>query len=93
MTRVASRTGARSGSGASYSVHAESDRMRNESVFTLHPTGQSACTLTLVFSGEPATTASCATAATVGRLFVGQTRKALEKDLADIAAAAEAQAV
>ncbi len=78
--------------GASYSVLAASHGMRYESVFTLQPTGESACRLTMTFRGEPTSAASRAIAATVGRLFLGQTRKALEKDLADIAAAAEAQA-
>jgi hypothetical protein len=65
--------------------------VRYESTFTLQPTGVEQCTLTMVFSGEPTSTMSRATAATIGRLFVGQTRQALERDLADIAAAAEAR--
>jgi carbon monoxide dehydrogenase subunit G len=79
--------------GTSYSVVAASHGMHYESVFTLQPSGAAGCRLTMTFSGEPTTAASRAMAATVGRLFTGQTRKALEKDLADIAAAAEARAV
>lgn len=79
--------------GTSYSVIAASRGMRYESTLTLQPTSADACTLTMVFAGEPTSAVSRAMAATIGRLFVGQTRKALEKDLADIASAAEARAV
>ena len=78
--------------GASYSVVAASHGMRYESTFTLQPTSADACTLIMVFEGEPTSAVSRAMAATIGRLFVGQTRKALAKDLEDIAAASEAQA-
>jgi carbon monoxide dehydrogenase subunit G len=79
--------------GTGYSVVAASHGMRYESTFTLQPTGPDGCVLTMVFAGEPTSTASRAMAATIGRLFVGQTRKALVKDLDDIAAAAEGRAV
>ena len=43
------------------------------------------------FRGEPGGTVSKVFASTVGKLFESGTRKAIEQDLADIAAAAEAQ--
>ncbi len=77
--------------GTSYTVIAASHGMLYESIFTIQPRGADTCTLTMLFGGEPTSTMSRAMAVTIGRLFAGQTRKALEKDLADIATAAEAR--
>lgn len=75
--------------GRSYSVVAASHGARYESGFDVTPVGDAACQLRMTFSGEPTTSAGRLMAATVGRLFAGATRKAVEADLADIAAAAE----
>lgn len=78
--------------GRSYRTEAASHGMNYESMMEVVPVGDSACTLTMRFAGEATSTTSKVMGATIGRLFVGSTRKALAKDLADIAAAAEAQA-
>lgn len=75
--------------GRAYTVVAESGGTRYASTLVVVPEGAAACTLTMTFGGQPTSTASRIMAATVGRLFIGATRKALEKDLADIARAAE----
>jgi len=47
--------------------------------------------ITMDFRGEPQTALTKVMDATVGRLFIGATRKALAKDLDDISVAAEAE--
>ena len=76
--------------GRSYTVLAESHGTRYESTFEVIPAGEHACVLRMTFAGEPTSPVSRVMSATVGRLFAGATRKAVEQDLADIAAAAEA---
>lgn len=58
------------------------------SVIRVEPKGKS-CTVAWEFGAEPQST-SARLMSLVGRLFEGQTRKALMADLDDIAAAAEA---
>lgn len=78
--------------GRSYTVVAESRGTAYESTFELTPTGADSATLHLSFEGRPQATTGKLLDATIGRLFLPMSRKALEKDLADIAAAAEARA-
>ncbi len=77
--------------GRSYSAVAASHGARYDSTLTVEPDGASASTLTMTFRGEPTSTGGRIMAATVGRLFLGASRKALAKDLSDIAAAVEAR--
>jgi len=78
--------------GRSYTVVADSSGMTFESTLEVLSAGDHVCILRMTFSGEPRTTVSRVMSATVGRMFLGATRKAAEQDLADIAAAAEAGA-
>ncbi len=77
--------------GKSYTVAAESAGAAYESTFHVTPSGAAASTLTLSFEGRPQSTSKKVLSATVGRLMGPATRKALAKDLADIAAAAESR--
>ena len=74
--------------GRSYTVEADGRGAHYRSVLTVDPSGPGTL-LSMSFGGEPTGMASRIMAATVGRLFEGATRKAFERDLADIAAAAE----
>lgn len=76
--------------GRSYDVVAESHGSRYESSLTVVPSVSGSCVLTMTFQGVPTSTASRVLGATLGRLLVAPTRKAIERDLADLAAAAEA---
>jgi uncharacterized membrane protein len=76
--------------GRAYTVTAASHGTRYESAFEVIPAGDHACILRMTFAGEPTSAVSRVMSATVGRMFAGATRKAVEQDLADIAAAAEA---
>lgn len=78
--------------GRSYTVVADSRGAAYQSRFELTPTGADSCTLALCFEGQPQGAGGRVLAATVGRLFLPMERKALERDLADIATAAEARA-
>jgi hypothetical protein len=78
--------------GRSYTVVADSAGTHFESTLEVIPAGDHMCILRMTFSGEPRSVVSKVMSATVGRMFVGATRKAAEQDLADIAAAAEAGA-
>lgn len=79
--------------GRSYTVEADSGGTHYRSVLTVEPaaTGATGATITMTFGAEQSG-GRIATflSATVGRLFQGPTRKALQQDLDDIAAAAEA---
>lgn len=75
--------------GRSYTVVADSGGAKYVSTLAVVPEGDLSCSLSMTFRGEPTSTAGRVMAATVGRLFIGATRKALETDLADIARAAE----
>jgi uncharacterized protein YndB with AHSA1/START domain len=75
--------------GRSYRVVAENHGTRYESTMAVRPQGEDDAVLSMTFSAEATSLASKVMSTTVGRLFVGSTRKALEQDLADIASAAE----
>lgn len=75
--------------GRAYTVGAESNGAVYESVLSVEPTGESDCTVAMTFDAEPQTTHAKLMTATIGRAFKGATRKALAKDLDEIAAAAE----
>lgn len=77
--------------GRSYVVEARSHGAVYRTSQRIEPVGN-ASLLTMTFSGMPTGGFSRIMAATVGRLFVGATKKAFARDLADIAAAAEAAA-
>lgn len=76
--------------GRSYTVEADSGGTHYRSVLTVEPSASGA-TITMTFGAEQ-TGGRIASflAMTVGRLFQGPTRKALQQDLDDIAATAEA---
>ena len=76
--------------GCSYDVEAESHGVRYLSTHTVEALGDGRCRLSMTFGAEPQGTMARVMAATMGRLFVGATKKALRRDLDDIAAAAEA---
>lgn len=74
--------------GRSYVVEATSGRTHYRSEFGVAPDGQGTV-VTMTFAGEPSGIGGKIMVATLGRLFVGQTRKALAQDLEDIARASE----
>jgi len=73
--------------GLRYATSAESHGSKYFSEIRVDPT-DTGCVLSMSFRAEPQTAITKIMSATVGRLFMGATRKAFEKDLADIAAAA-----
>ena len=75
--------------GRRYATAAESHGSKNFSEVSVEPT-DGGCRITTGFRGEPQSTLAKVMDVTVGRLFMGATRKALARDLADIGAAAEA---
>lgn len=75
--------------GRAYTVEADSAGTHYQSVLTVEPTGPAACRLSMSFDAQPAGAAAKVLAATLGKLFERATRKALQADLDDIAAAAE----
>lgn len=75
--------------GVRYSTSAESHGLKYFSEIRIDPT-DAGSRLTISFRGEPQTTFATIMDVTIGRLFMGATRKAFAKDLADIAAAADA---
>ena len=75
--------------GRSYTVEAESTGARYVSTFLVEA-HESGSRLTMSFSGTPKGIVGRMLAATVGRLLAGTTTKAIQQDLEDIAAAAEA---
>lgn len=74
--------------GRSYTVESTSRGVHYTSIMKVEPRGDGT-TLAWEFGAE-ATSTSAKLMAIVGKLFEGSTRKALAKDLDDIAAAAEA---
>ena len=76
--------------GRSYTVAAESLGEGFRSVITVDPSPIGSV-ITMSFSAEPAGTVSKVLAGTVGKLFEGGTRKALVRDLEDIAEVAESE--
>ncbi len=75
--------------GRSYTIEADGRGAHYVSVVTVEPIGEKRSNLSMSFAGEPQGIGSKLLAATVGKLFEGATRKALQSDLDDIARAAE----
>ena len=75
--------------GVSYSTAAQSHGSNYFSQLRVQPLA-SGCRLTMEFRGEPQTAFTKIMDRTLGRFFIGTTKKALAKDLDDIAGAAEA---
>ena len=78
--------------GRAYTVEADSRGTNYRSVIRVEPDGAGS-RLSMTFEAEPSGAVAKLMAATIGRLFEGSTRKALQRDLDDIAAAAEAAAL
>ncbi len=74
--------------GRSYTVESRSRGMHYRSTMSVDPVAEGRSRLSMTFAGEPAGAVSKMLAATIGRLFVGATRRALQQDLDDIAEAA-----
>ena len=75
--------------GRSYVVEANSHGAEYRTTQSVEPDGDGGSVLSMSFSGNPTGTMAKVMSATIGRFFVNATRKAFEKDLADIASAAE----
>lgn len=75
----------------SYVVEADAHGAHYRSTMSAAPAGDGA-TITMSFGAEPTGTVARILGATLGKLAVGATRRALQQDLDDIAAAAEARA-
>ena len=75
--------------GKSYTVEAESLGARYRSVISVAATPGGSM-ITMTFGAEPSGAVSKVLAGTIGKLFEGGTRKALVRDLDDIAVVAEA---
>ena len=76
--------------GRSYVVEAGRASVLYRSTLTVDALDEGRSRLSMSFGAEPKSMAARVLAATVGRLFVGATKKALRRDLDDVAAAAEA---
>ncbi len=77
--------------GESYVVEADSNGAHYRSVFTVEADGNDVSTIRMTFAGEPKGVVSQVMAATIGRLFMPATRKVMQVDLDELAAAAEAR--
>lgn len=75
--------------GQSYTVEADGQGAHYTSTLAVQPGVAGGSRLVMTFGAQPQGMFAKVMAATVGRLLMGATRKALEQDLADIAAAAE----
>ena len=75
--------------GRSYTVVAHSAGTDYRSTLAVTASGDHGSLLRMTFSGEPTSAVSRVMSATIGRLFLGATRAAVEQDLSDIASAAE----
>ena len=76
--------------GESYAVQADPDGSNYRSVMAVGATGDETSIVSMTFSANPKGILAKLLAATIGRLFIGSTKKAIAADLDDIAAAAEA---
>ncbi|MFP4310541.1 MAG: SRPBCC family protein [Nitriliruptoraceae bacterium] len=74
----------------SYTVVAGDAATTYTSTITVEPRGAEGCLLSMTFAGSSSGLVARVLAATVGRAFAGATRRALEQDLDDLAARAEA---
>lgn len=77
--------------GSSYVVEADSNGAAYRSEVRVESDGTDVSTIRMHFAATPHGLFNQALAATVGRAFQGATRRALQVDLDDIAAAAEAR--
>lgn len=77
--------------GRSYVVEAESRGAHYRSELGVEPTSDGASRLWMTFGAEPDGLIGRIMGATLGRLFEGATRRMLERDLDDLAGAAERQ--
>jgi len=77
--------------GRSYDVESDSHGTRYFSTTSVLPDGDG-CVLRMAFRGEAQNTLSKVMGATLGRLFEGPTRRAIQQDLRDIAAEAQRRA-
>ncbi|MEX2250968.1 MAG: SRPBCC family protein [Acidimicrobiia bacterium] len=75
--------------GRSYTVEADNLGANYRSVISVEP-GPAGSVITITFGAEATSTVSKVVAGTIGKLFEGGTRKAMAKDLDDIAVVAEA---
>jgi len=73
----------------SYTVVAVNGSTTYTSTVSVEPVGAERCLLRMSFAGSSSGLIGRLLAATVGRLFAGATRRALEQDLVDLAAEAE----
>jgi len=73
----------------SYTVVAMNGSTTYTSTVSVEPVGAERCLLRMSFAGSSSGLIGRLLAATVGRLFAGATRRALEQDLVDLAAEAE----
>ncbi len=78
--------------GRSYTAEAQHGQVHYTSILRVAPTGDDSCVLSMHFDAEAGGFLNKTLGAVVGRLMVGSTRKLMQQDLADIAAAAEQQA-
>ena len=74
--------------GSSYTVESRATGTTYRSVISLEPDGDGTL-LSMSFTADAGSTISKVFSSTIGKLFEGGTRRALERDLADIASAAE----
>lgn len=77
--------------GRSYTVEADGKGAHYVSTMSVEPLSDDRSKLSFDFSGEPQGALGKVMAATVGRFFAGATRKAMEQDLSELKAAAEAK--
>lgn len=76
--------------GRSYTVEGDGRGAHYTSRMMVEPLADGGSRLTMTFGGEPTGTVAKVFATTVGKLFEGPTKKALQHDLEEIAAAVEA---
>ena len=76
--------------GESYVVVARPESANYRTVMAILPTGETVCVVSMEFGANPKGRMTRFMGATMGKMFEGATRKALQADLDDIAAAAEA---
>lgn len=76
--------------GEEYAVEADPDGSNYRSVMSVAVTGDRTSTVSMEFGAYPKGAFARLMGATVGRLFIGSTKKAIAADLDDIATAAEA---
>ncbi len=76
--------------GVSYTVEADARGAHYVSTMSVEAADEDRCRVGMTFAAEPDGIMGKIMAATIGRMFQGSTRKAIEQDLDDIKAAAEA---